>query len=231
LAAGRPQAEHGGDRLRGMHLPGTVDLSRFDNTRNSQYDAGRSLLIRTVWFLVGLPLLRSAILPSSRIRRSILRWFGAEIGPGVVIRPGVRVKFPWKLRTGKYCWIGEDCWIDNLAEVTLGDHVCVSQGTYLCTGSHDWSDPAFGLITRAIQIHDGAWIGARASVGPGSVIGHHAVVGFGSVVTGAIPPYEIHAGNPATRRRLRKIGDSVVPRFRSERTSQGYEVPAETRFL
>ena len=193
-------------------MPADVDLSRFDNTRDSNYQVGRPLLVRAAWFLVGLPLLRSSLLPSSAMRRKLLGWFGAQIGEGAVIRPGVRVKFPWKLKMGNYCWIGEDCWIDNLAQVTLGDHVCISQAAYLCTGSHDWSDPAFGLITRPIQINDGAWIAARVSVGPGTLVGQHAVIGFGSVVSGNVPPFEIHTGNPATFYRRRELSAARVPR-------------------
>ena len=188
-----------------------VDLSTFDIARDSDYRAGRSLLVRMAWFLIGLPLLRSPILPWSWLRRLVLRWFGAEIGAGAVIKPGVRVKFPWKLKMGDHCWIGEDCWIDNLAPVTLGKHVCISQAVYLCTGNHDWSDPAFRLITGSIEIHDGAWIAARAAIGPGVVVGEHAVVGFGAVVTGAVPPYEIHGGNPALFLRRREIGGPLRP--------------------
>jgi len=201
-------------------MPGTVDLSLFDNTVDSTYNIGRSLIVRLAWFLLGSPLLRCSILPSSAFRRTLLGWFGAEIGEGVVIKPGARVKFPWKLRVGRYSWIGEDCWIDNLDLVTLGDHVCVSQGAYLCTGSHDWSDPAFRLITRPIQINDGAWIAAQVSVGPGAVVGEHAVIGFGSVVSGVVPPYEIHAGNPAMFVRRREIATTPGVRGRHTQTAE-----------
>jgi putative colanic acid biosynthesis acetyltransferase WcaF len=186
-------------------MSASVNLSHFDNARHADYDIGRSLLTRAAWFLLGQPLLRCSLIPSSGFRRRLLRGFGAEIGEGAVIKPGVRVKFPWKLKMGKHCWIGEDCWIDNLAPVRLGDNVCISQGAYLCTGSHDWSDPAFGLMTRSIQIDDGAWIAARVSIGPGVVVGQHAVAGFGSVVTRGVPPYEIHSGNPAMFGRRREI--------------------------
>src|SRR3954451_16529855 len=126
-----------------------VDLSTFDIARDSDYRTGGSFLVRTAWFFLGLPLLRCPILPSSSVRRWLLQCFGAEIGVGAVIKPGVRVKFPWKLKMGNHCWLGEDCWIDNLAPVTLGNHVCVSQGVYLCTGNHDCSHEAFRLITRS----------------------------------------------------------------------------------
>jgi putative colanic acid biosynthesis acetyltransferase WcaF len=192
--------------------PVTVDLSQFDNR---EYDPGRSFPVRSLWFFLGLPLLRCSILPFSSLRRALLRWFGAEVGEGVVIKPGVRVKYPWKLRIGNHCWLGEDCWIDNIAPVMLGDNVCISQGAYLCTGNHNWSDPLFGLIARPISIQDGAWIAARASVAAGVVIGQGAVVGLGAVVTGNIPPHEIHSGNPAVFVRHREIAGGKGPARRT----------------
>lgn len=161
--------------------------------------------MRAAWFFGGLPLLRSSWLPSSGLRAAILRVFGARIGRRPVIKPGVRVKYPWLFQAGDDCWIGEDAWIDNLACVHLGNNVCISQGAYFCTGNHDWSDPAFGLIVKTIEIADGAWIGARAMLAPGASIGECAVVAAGSVVSGRVPPFEIHGGNPAAFLRQRII--------------------------
>ncbi len=189
-------------------MQATVDLSRFEN---SSYYPGRPWMIRVIWFLIGLPLLRCSILPSSRFRRALLHLFGADVGEGSVMKPGFRVKYPWHLKAGNNCWFGEDSWIDNLAPVVIGNNVCISQGAYLGTGNHDWSDPSFGLIVRPIRIHDGAWVGARSSVAPGIVIGECAVVGLGAVVTKNIPSFEIHAGNPATFTRVRNIGAKAAP--------------------
>jgi putative colanic acid biosynthesis acetyltransferase WcaF len=186
----------------------TVDLSQF---KVRDYNPGAHLFVRTAWFLFGLPLLRSSVLPSSLLRRCLLRLFGATIGVGVVIKPGVRVKYPWKLTIGQHCWIGEDAWIDNIAPVTVGDNVCISQGAYLCTGNHNWKDRAFGLIALPISIDDGAWVAARSAVAPGVVIGQSAIVGFGAVVFSDVPPYEIHTGNPATFVRYREIGTQNEP--------------------
>lgn len=194
-----------------------IDLSRF---QNSFCHPASSWFTRALWFAIGLPLLRCSVLPSSSFRRSLLRLFGAEIGRAAVIKPGFRVKYPWNLKAGKNCWFGEDTWIDNLAMVSMGDNVCISQGAYLCTGNHDWADPAFGLIIRPIRIQDGAWVGARASVAPGVVIGEGAVVGLGAVVTNAVPPFEIHGGNPARFIRRREISMtrlSVLTREESHR--------------
>jgi putative colanic acid biosynthesis acetyltransferase WcaF len=181
---------------------GAVRLSAF---HNEWYKPGRPLLVQAAWFFAGLLILRSPLLPSSALRRVLLRMFGARLGKRTVIKPGVRVKYPWLLEIGDDCWIGEDCWVDNLAPVRLGSDVCISQGAYLCTGNHDWSDPAFGLIVRPIEIGNGAWVGAKAVLGPGATVGECAVVAVGSVVTGHVPAFEIHGGNPARFLRRREI--------------------------
>jgi putative colanic acid biosynthesis acetyltransferase WcaF len=180
------------------------NLSIYDN---SWYKPGRGIFAVTLWFFLGQPLLRSKINPLSLARRALLRAFGAQIGDNVVIKPGVEVKYPWHLRVGKNSWIGENVWIDNLGDVSIGTNACVSQGAYLCTGNHNWSDPSFGLIIKPILVGDGAWVGAKSVIGPGVEIGECAIAGVGSVVSKDIPAFEIHAGNPArfTRRRIFKL--------------------------
>lgn len=181
-----------------------VSLALF---RNREFDRGKPAAIEILWILAQV-FVRSFV-PGSVPRVRLLRLFGARLGKGVVIKPGFRVKFPWRLRVGNHCWLGEDSWIDNLAEVTLEDNVCISQGAYLCTGNHDWSDPSFRLIVKPITIKEGAWVGARAVVCPGVTVGESAVVTAGSVVTKDVPPYEIHAGNPAGFVRPRRIGSQL----------------------
>ena len=182
------------------------DLSRFDNR---WYSSGRPALVRLLWFACGLPVLRCAVLPSSAFRAGLLRAFGARIGRGVVLKPGLRVKYPWLLRIGDRSWVGEDAWIDNLGLVTLGSDVCISQGAYLCTGNHDWSDPAFSLVVRPVTLLDGSWVGARALIAPGVTLGRGAVAAAGAVVSRDIPPFEVHAGNPACFVRSRDLPEQV----------------------
>lgn len=196
------------------------DLSSYDN---SWYSPGRSSAVRALWFFVGSPIVRCQLLPLSSVRRLILRCFGAKLEHGVVLKPGVRVKYPWLLSIGRHSWIGEDVWIDNLVKVRIGSNVCVSQGAYLCTGNHDWSDESFGLQAVPIVVEDGSWVGARALIGPGVMIGQSGVAAAGSVVTKSIPAFEIHSGNPARflKRRIFR------PKLRSsaDRTLQ-YSDPA-----
>lgn len=135
-----------------------VDLSTPDN---SLLVRGRSRAIEALWIFCAAPVLASRIMVSSQVRVWLLRLFGADIGTNVYLKPGIRVKFPWYLSIGDHCWIGEDVWIDNLARVSIAPHVCVSQGAYLCTGNHDWSQRNMRLFSKPIRLETGCWVGAR----------------------------------------------------------------------
>jgi len=179
-----------------------VDLSRPDN---SEYDKGRPFFIQLLWHYIGLLLFRSHWLPIPALKVFLLRLFGAKVGKGVYIKPGVKVKYPWYLTIGNFCWLGEDLWIDNLAPVYIGSHVCLSQAAYLCTGNHDWTTPNMKLFRRPIHLGEGSWIGARAVVCPGMAVGTGSVVAAGSVVTKSVPDWQIWGGNPASFVRHRKL--------------------------
>jgi len=182
-----------------------MSVVRLAEFNNSWYSPGRNLLVQGAWYFFGLPLLRASWIPSSGFRRTLLRLFGARIGSDVILKPGIRIKYPWLLEIGVSSWIGEDVWIDNLVHVQIGSNVCVSQGAYICTGNHDWSDPAFGLIVRPVTVQDGAWIGARAFICPGIQIAEHAVVTAGSVVTTNLLTSRVYGGNPAREITVRAI--------------------------
>lgn len=177
---------------------------RLDRFENSDYHPG-PWSMRVLWFLIQ-PLFISGRAPwPYSIKRSLLRLFGARIGKGVIIKPKVRIKYPWKLRIGDHAWIGESVWIDNLDDVTIGDHCCISQGAYLLCGNHDYTKPAFDLITRPIQIEDGAWVGAMSIVGPGAKLETESVLAAGSVGLGTLEARMVHQGNPAKPVRERQI--------------------------
>lgn len=185
-----------------MKAMSQVRLREYDN---SWYDPGGSFAKRLLWMFVGQPCLGSKWIPSSGLRVRLLRAFGARVGEGVVIKPAVKVKYPWHLELGDDCWIGEEAWVDNLTSVRIGRNACVSQGAYLCTGNHDWSDPRFGLRVEPIELGEGAWAGAKCILMPGTVLGAYAIAAAGAVVKGCVPDSEIHAGNPARRVRARRI--------------------------
>jgi putative colanic acid biosynthesis acetyltransferase WcaF len=181
-----------------------INLAEFDNR---EFSRGRSRLVEILWLLTQSVFV-SSWLPGSMHRCILLRIFGASIGKGVNIKSRVRVTFPWRLKVGDHSWIGEDAWIDNLAIVEIGANCCISQGVYLCTGSHDWSKSTFDLITRPIHIEDGAWIAARANIGPGVRVGKGAILCLGSVATKDLQPWTINFGNPVRTVRNRRVSDA-----------------------
>lgn len=171
---------------------------KLKNFQNTEFDRGASK-IRELFWMICQELFSSSFFPGSALRARLLSMFGAKVGRGVVIKPGVRIKFPWRLVLGDYCWIGENVWIDNLTWVTVGSNSCMSQGVYLCTGSHDWSKSTFDLITKPIVIGDQAWVGAFCKVAPGVTVANGSVCSIGSVVTKSTGEWEIWAGNPCIK--------------------------------
>lgn len=177
-----------------------TELSRYDNT---WYNPGGSSFKRFIWYFANILFIKNHWNPVNSIKVSVLRFFGAKIGKGVVIKPGVNVKYPWLLTIGDYSWIGEDVWIDNLAQVTIGADCCISQGTLLLTGNHNYKLPTFDLMVKPIVIEDGAWVGAKCIVCPGVTVGSHAVLTVGTIATKSISGFGVYQGNPATMKTLR----------------------------
>jgi putative colanic acid biosynthesis acetyltransferase WcaF len=159
-------------------------------------DRGRSAWVEAIWYLLKCAFFLSALPWPASFKRGLLRRFGAKIGTGVYIKPRVNIHFPWKLEIGDHSWIGEEVFLLNFEPIVIGSHCCISQRAFLCTGNHDFRQPAMPYRNRRIRIEDGAWIGAQAFVGPGVTIGSEAVIAAGSVVTKDQPSAARCAGNP-----------------------------------
>jgi len=183
--------------------PGVVDLSKYQNPPD--LDKGKPFLIRACWHFVNAVFLQNPLNPSSTVKRWCLQIFGAKIGKGCVLKPGLNVKSPWFLTIGDYCFIGERVWIDSLAPVRIGNNVCLSQDVYLCCGNHDWTDPHFGKTVKPIAIEDGAWLATRSTVLFGVTVATQSVVCAGSVLSKNTEPNGIYSGVPATKIKERQI--------------------------
>lgn len=179
-----------------------TDLSRF---QNDWFERGAPGWKQALWYFVNVLFFINPLNPLSGLKVWLLRRFGAKVGRGVLIKPGVNIKFPWKLQIGDHCWIGEKVWIDNLEQVVLEDHVCLSQGAMLLCGNHNYKKPTFDLIVGGIHLERGVWIGARSLVGPGVRCASHAVLAVLSVATSDLEAYSIYQGNPARKVRQRQM--------------------------
>lgn len=178
----------------GSHEEVTVlDLSKAPGERTA-WDKPKAMVY--LWAVAEMLFVTNPWQISSSLRVTILRLFGARIGPDVIFRPRTRVKFPWKLQIGARSWIGEGVWFHNQDEIHVGSDVVISQESFLTTGSHSHRTD-MGLVTLPIWIADGTWITSRCMILGGSHIGTSCLITPMSLVKGTFPPNRVISGNPA----------------------------------
>lgn len=170
-----------------------VDLSKYDSTFSLKNKIGRLSWNISYWIFFrpfNLNLFRSW-------RAFILRLFGGKIGRNVNIYASVKIWAPWNLEIGDFSSIGPqvDCY--NQGKVTIGEHSIISQKSYLCASSHDFTKSNFPLTVNPIEIKDQVWIAADSFIGPGVKIEDGAVIGARSAVFKNIEPWTVVGGNPA----------------------------------
>ncbi|WP_369753142.1 WcaF family extracellular polysaccharide biosynthesis acetyltransferase [Flavobacterium sp. WC2409] len=170
---------------------------RLDKFNSKGIDRGSSKLKEIIWYMVKVVFFLSAIPFPSTFKIIVLRFFGAIIGEGVVIKPRVNIHFPWKLVVGNHVWIGEEAFLLNFELLSIGNSVCISQRAFLCGGNHDYKIPSMPYRNGPITLQDGCWVGASVFVGPNVTIGIDSVVSAGSVVTQSLEENGVFRGNPA----------------------------------
>jgi len=156
----------------------------------------RMRILVGLWWLVEGTLFRMSLHSMHGWRRALLRLFGAKMSPGASVHASATVWFPGNLVMGRHSGIGFNAVVYNLDTVTIGDYVSIAHRVHLNTGSHDYGDPGFRLITKPISIGSGAFVGTDTYVGPGVTIGEMTVIGARSVVTKDMPSEMVCYGHP-----------------------------------
>lgn len=178
-----------------------IDLSQYHNALSRKNQMVR-MLWTIVWGVFARPLPRSV---GSGWKRFLLRLFGARIDATAIVYSSAKVYYPANLTMGSYACLASDVDCYNVAPVTIGANSTVSQGAYLCTASHDITDPLNPLVTKPIVIEDQTWVAAGAFVGMGVTIGQGAVVGARAAVFKDVEPWTVVGGNPAKFIKRREI--------------------------
>lgn len=181
-----------------------TNLSKYNN---DAYKPGKNALIRLFWYYTNVLFFLNPLFPFSSFKIFLLRLYGAKVGKGVILKPSVNIKYPWRLKIGNYVWIGENVWIDNLADIEIGDNVCLSQGAMLLCGNHNYKKSTFDLMIGEIVIEDGTWIGAKTVVTGGITCGSHSILTVGSVASKPLESYGIYKGDPAVLIKQRIISE------------------------
>jgi putative colanic acid biosynthesis acetyltransferase WcaF len=174
-------------------VPHVIDLSL---AGKGNYERRVSRFTEALWFIVEACVINNKLMPVSALRVGLLRLFGAKIGPNCRFVHPIRVKAPWNLEVGANSWFGVDAWIYNQAPIRIGANVCISQGAFLTTGSHDYAT-TMDLHVAPIVIEDGVWIASKCVVQMGVTIGRSALVTPLSVVHRSLEADGIYGGNPA----------------------------------
>ena len=175
--------------------PGAI-FQRLDQTAGHPYPL-RDYVRRILWNLIRRTLFRWSFPRAFRWRRWLLKRFGARLGDTAFIRKGAWIWHPWLFEMGEHSTIADGVVIYNLGPVTIGNHSVLSHDTYVCAGTHDYTQCNLPLLRPPIHIGSGVWIAMQAFIGPGVTIGDNAVIGARAVVVKDIPPDVVAAGNPA----------------------------------
>ena len=167
----------------------------------------KNRLARLVWNIVYVVLFKYSPRLFHGWRSFLLRLFGAKIGKGVHIYPKVRIWAPWNLEVHDEVGVADGVDLYSQGKITLGYRSIISQRSYVCTGTHDFTLKGHPLYTKPITIGKFAWIAAESFVGPGVVVGEGAVVGARAAVFKNVEPWTIVGGNPAKFIKKREIKD------------------------
>jgi maltose O-acetyltransferase len=112
--------------------------------------------------------------------------------------------------------INQRCQFENREFVATGDRCYLGPEVMILTSSHavgSKEQRAAAYAGSRVTIHDGCWIGARATILPGVSLGEGCVIAAGSVVARSTAGDGLYGGVPA--RRIRDLHDDERPSTRA----------------
>lgn len=135
--------------------------------------------------------------PSHSFRLFCYRLFGMEIGPKSTLHLGCRFFDPAGITIGEGTIIGDRCFLDGRAPLSIGNHVDIASEVMIYNSEHDLSSDDFHAIEAPVEIGDYVFIGPRAIILPGVKVGKGAIIAAGAVVTKDVPEFVMVGGVPA----------------------------------
>ncbi len=115
---------------------------------------------------------------------------------------------------------GPGCYMstNKHAPVNIFNDVMFGPEVMILGGNHDFKYSGNHMIYNsndlegcgAVDVHSGAWVGARSILLSGANISEGCVIGAASVVNHYIPPYVIAVGSPAKKYKKRFESDSQL---------------------
>lgn len=139
----------------------------------------------------------SDAVPFHSIRKLFFRIAGVKVGKNSYIHMGGRFYLPINITIGEGTIIGDRCFLDGRAKLTIGNHVDIASQVLIYNSEHEINSESFDPIEQPVEIGDYVFIGPRAIILPGVKIGKGAIVAAGAVVTSDVKPFDIVGGVPA----------------------------------
>lgn len=134
--------------------------------------------------------------PQAQIREGAVLGDECTVGRGVYVDAGVHIGRQCKLQNNALLYaparLGDGVFVGPAAVLTNDVHPRAITPSGALKGTADWQ-------SAAVEIADGASVGAGAVVVAGMRIGQWALVGAGAVVTRDVPAFGLVVGNPARR--------------------------------
>ena len=115
---------------------------------------------------------------TSTVHPSVVMSPFAEVGVGSMVLHGAIIQA--QARVGEHVIVNTGAQVDH--DCVLADFVHLAPGVILC---------------GTVQVGQGAFVGAGATIIPGKKVGAWATVGAGAVVVKDVPDYAVVVGNPA----------------------------------
>jgi putative colanic acid biosynthesis acetyltransferase WcaF len=178
-----------------------LDLSTYSHSFSLKNKIGR-----LIWNIACILLFRPFV---SRLfkkwRILILKCFGAKVAWSSHIYASVTIWAPWNLEIGENSSLGPNVDCYNQGKIRIGSNTIISQKTYLCASTHDYTKKDFPLLLKPITIGNSVWVAADAFIGPNVSIGDEAIVAARAVVISNVETKAIMGGNPAKHIKYRTI--------------------------
>jgi len=188
-------------------MPSLMEIN--NNTHNGPSFSMANRVARLVWSVASVFFTYSPK-PFHSWRSFMLRCFGAKVGRGVHVYPRVKIWAPWNLILDDECGIAGGVNLYSQGKIIVGKRAVISQGTHVCTGTHDYTREGFPLFTLPVHIGEQAWIAADTFIHPGVSIGAGCVIGARSVVHKNMPEWTVCAGHPCKPIKKRIIHNHVA---------------------
>jgi acetyltransferase-like isoleucine patch superfamily enzyme len=137
--------------------------------------------------------------PIHTFRKFIYRASGLNMPYDSTIHLGANFFNPPGITIGHDTVVGDHCFLDGRAPLTIGSHVGIASQVLIYNDEHDVHSNNFGNSFGPVTIGDYVFVGPRAIILPNVIIGQGAVIAAGAVVTKNIPDFEIWGGVPAKK--------------------------------